>query len=60
MVRAFFPQKSPNSLVTNTNYTPQNFLDSSGGIPPPVSGDMEYEDNVIMEYEDNVDMEYES
>ncbi len=58
MVYHHFPQGVSKSIVTNTNFPPQNSGGASGNPTP--GGTMEYENFVAMEYEDLIDMDYEA
>ena len=58
MPRAYFPQGRNKSLVTNSDYPPQNFMDSTSGGDTGAP-DMLYEDSIEMAFEDNIIMEFE-
>ncbi len=43
MVRAFLPQSGNLSIISNTNYSPQDFTSSTGGISPGVDSELHEE-----------------
>lgn len=57
MTRHYFSQGRNKSLVTNSDYPPQNFMDSTTGDTGPT--DMLLEKGIEMAFESGIIMEYE-